>query len=457
MDDAPLGKALLYFITMHVLKARLSDYSLLVHSPGLNRGSRYQYTLFLMFFLVGSMTTTGAIAAGFALQNQNGAGTGYAYAGAAAVAQDASTIYFNPAGMTYLAPGHHISGAGSLLARSLKFKDGGSDPLLVYPLGDNGGQGGGWAVVPAVYWSMAITPAIRVGLGISPTFGNATEWSNTFVGRYQGVHSEISTINANPSIAWRVNDMISLGAGLNVVRFDADLRSMTPVTSMLPARVDAQTRVKGDDIGFGYNLGAMFQLTPATRIGLTYRSTIDLKVKGNAEIPGNKIPAFVSVELPNTVSAAVSHMVNDRLQLLGDFTWMGWSNIPALSVQSRATESVLSLEPLGFKDTYRVGVGTQYQYSDTLRLRAGFAWDQSPTQKAADRTVRLPDSDRFWLAMGVNQKIGKKTSIDLGYAHIFFDKAEIDRPTNNNPALQIVRGSFNTSVHILSVQLNHQF
>ena len=106
-------------------------------------------------------------------------------------------------------------------------------------------------------------------------------------------------------------------------------------------------------------------------------------------MPGNKIPAFVSVELPNTMSAAVSQMVNDRLQLLGDFTWMGWSNIQALSVRSDVTGSVLSHEPLGFKDTYRVGVGTQYQYSDTLRLRAGVAWDQSPTRKSTDRTVRL--------------------------------------------------------------------
>jgi long-chain fatty acid transport protein len=443
---------------MYVLNTHLNHYLSFMHGPRLNLRFCYRYTLFPIFLMMSGISITGsAVAAGFALQNQNGAGTGHAYAGAAAVAQDASTIYFNPAGMTYLAPGHHVSGAISLLARSLKFKDAGSDPLLIYPLGDNGGQGGGWAPIPAVYWSVAVTPAIRAGLGISPTFGNSTEWSNTFVGRYQGVFSEITTINANPSIAWRVNDMISLGAGFNVVRFEADLRGMTPVTSLLPARVDAQTRVKGDDIGFGYNLGAMLQVTPATRIGLTYRSTIDLKVKGNAEVPGNKIPAFVSVELPNTMSAAVSHMVNDRLQLLGDFTWMGWSNIQALSVRSDVTGSVLSHEPLGFKDTYRVGAGTQYQYSDTLRLRAGVAWDQSPTRKSTDRTVRLPDSDRVWLALGLNQKIGKKTSIDLGYAHVFFDKAEINRPTNENPALQIVRGSFNTSVHILSVQLNHQF
>lgn len=398
-----------------------------------------------------------AVAAGFALQNQNGAGTGYAYAGAAAVAQDASTIYFNPAGMTYLAPRHHVSGALSLLVRSLRFRDAGSGALLAYPLGDSGGQAGGLSAVPAVYWTMPITSALRLGLGVSPTFGNSTGWSDTFVGRYQGVFSEISAINFNPSIAWRMNDVISLGAGFNVVRFEADLHGMLPVTALLPTLVDARSKTTGNDTGFGYNLGAMFQFTSATRIGLTYRSAVDLKVDGHLTMPGNTIPASVSVELPNTASIAVSHMVNDRLQLLGDLTWTVWSTIPALVVNSRASGSALSNEKLGLKDSYRAGLGAQYQYSDKLRLQAGAAYDQSPTRNAADRTVRLPDSDRIWLALGFNQKINEKTSIDAGYAYVFLDKAEINRATNNNPLLQVVRGSFNASVHIISVQLNHRF
>ncbi len=142
---------------------------------------------------------------------------------------------------------------------------------------------------------------------------------------------------------------------------------------------------------------------------------------------------------------------------LGDLTWTGWSSIPALVANSRTSGSVLSNERLGLKDSYRAGLGAQYQYSDRLRLRAGIAYDQSPTRNATDRTVRLPDSDRIWLALGFNQKINEQTSIDVGYAHVFFDKAEIDRATNNNPLLQVVRGSFNTSVHIISVQLNHRF
>ena len=399
----------------------------------------------------------GAVAAGFALQNQNGAGNGYAYAGAAAVAQDASTIYFNPAGMTYLAPGHHVSGGGNLLIRSLRFNDTGSGTFLSYPLGDNGGQAGGLSLVPAVYWSMSLGSAFRVGLGVSPTFGNATEWSRTFIGRYQGVHSEITTINFNPSIAWKLHEDVSLGVGFNVVRFEADLRNITPVTSLLPAPVEVQTKLKGDDVGFGYNLGVMFRLSPSTRMGLTYRSTVDLKVDGRLSAPGAVIPASVAAELPNSASLAISHMMTDRLRLLADLTWTGWSNLPAIVAKSSASGAVLANERLGFEDSFRVGLGAQYQYTDRLRLHTGFAYDQSPTRNAMDRTVRLPDSDRFWLAVGLNQKLGERTSIDVGYAHVFFEGAEINRPSFPNPSLQVVRGSFDTNVHIISLQLNHHF
>lgn len=408
--------------------------------------------------LAGSMAAAGsAFAQGFALQNQNGAGTGYAYAGAAAVAEDASTIYFNPAGMTYLPNGHHVSVALTLLDRSLKFHDNGSDRFLSYPLGDNGGQAGGQALAPAGYWTMSVTPELRVGLGVSPTFGSATEWNDTFIGRYQGVSSEIKAINANPSIAWRANDVFSLGLGLNIVKFEADLRGMVPV--LLPATVDAKTKLTGSDTGYGYNLGAMLQLSPATRLGLTYRSKIDLQVKGHLEIetPSQNIPAEVSIELPDNASLAVSHMINERLQLLGDLTWTGWSSIPALVVKSQDSGAVKLNENLGFKDSYRLGLGVQYKYSDTLRLRTGIAYDQSAVHNAADRIVRLPDSNRTWLAFGFNHQFNKQTSVDAGYAHLFFDKATISR-ANSNPLLtQVIRGSFDASVNIFSVQLNHHY
>ena len=414
-----------------------------------------------LLLLATAIVPGSALAQGFALQNQNGAGTGNAYAGAAAAAEDASTVYFNPAGMAYLPSGQHLSGALTFLDRSLTFSDKGSDRLMVgpfaYPLGDNGGQAGGLALIPAAYWTMSLASGLHVGLGISPTFGNATEWSDTFVGRYQGVYSKITAINANPSIAWRANDVVSLGLGLSIVRFEADLRGMVPVAPLLPATADAKTRMSGSDTGYGYNLGAMFQLTPATRLGLTYRSKVDLQVEGHLEVPGMNLPAEVAIDLPDSASLALSHMTNDRLQLLGDFTWMGWSSIPAMVVKSPSSGAVLSNEPLNFKDSYRVGVGGQYKYDDTLRLRAGIAYDRSTVRNVADRTVRPPDASRTWLSIGLNHQFNKQTSIDVGYSHLFFDKASTDR-ANSNPSLsQVVRGSFDTAADILSVQLNHHY
>ncbi|MBP6195472.1 MAG: outer membrane protein transport protein, partial [Methyloversatilis sp.] len=110
----------------------------------------------LLAGLIGALLSGQAMAAGFAVQNQNGAGTGVAFAGAAAMAEDASTIYFNPAGMTYLPPGHSISAAGTLLNRSLRFDDRGSNALGPFPLGDDGGQGGGMSLIPAAYYSYAV-------------------------------------------------------------------------------------------------------------------------------------------------------------------------------------------------------------------------------------------------------------------------------------------------------------
>ncbi|HET7060665.1 MAG TPA: outer membrane protein transport protein [Nitrosospira sp.] len=407
----------------------------------------------LIFFVIGIFMVNTADASGFALTEQNGAGAGYAYAGAAAVPQDASTVFFNPAGMTYLRPGHHVAGAASILMTSLRFKDTGSIAFPAGPLGDNGGQAGGVFVVPAGYWSMSINPSLRLGLGVSPTFGDITDWSKSFIGRYQGTSSQIITVNTNPSIAWRMNDVISLGAGLNIVRFDANLRGMAPV----PTPIDPGTTVTGGGFGVGYNLGAMFQVLPQTRVGITYRSTITLDLDGHFEGLGRKIPTSAPIKLPDTISVAISHIFTDRLHFLADFTWTGWSSIPALTVQSRINGATLINEGLGFKDSFRVGFGTQYQYNDRLRLKAGVAYDQSPIRNAMDRTVRLPDSDRTMLAVGFNQKIGQRTSVDVGYIHVFFDKAQIDRPTSNPLSLPLVRGSFSNSADIVSVQLNHQF
>ena len=418
-------------------------------------------SLALLAGLGGAMLSGQATAAGFAVQNQNGAGTGFAFAGAAAMAEDASTIYFNPAGMTHLPLGHSISAAGTLLSRSLRFDDRGSNALGPFPLGDDGGQGGGMSLIPAAYYSYAVNERFRVGVGVSATFGNKTDYSTTFVGRFQGNYVDLKALNINPSFAWRVNDQLSIGAGVSFVKLEGDIQQGIPVSPLLP---NARNRLEADDTAMGFNVGLMYQVTPAMRVGMTYRSKIDLRLKGTATAtdagPATGVtPAFAKIELPDTFSVAVHQQLNERWEMMGDYTWTGWSTFKSLDVRDESTGARLSNPNYDFRDSWRIGFGAGYKYTEALKLRFGVAFDKTPVPDADSRTLTLPDSDRWWLAFGVRYALTPKSSLDVGYAHIFFDREAIERRTvvGTTPTGQIIRGKFDTSADLLSVQYNHSF
>jgi long-chain fatty acid transport protein len=411
--------------------------------------------------LIGMVFAAQANAAGFAVQNQNGAGTGTAFAGSAAMAEDASTIYFNPAGMTYLPMGHSISVAGTLLQRSLKFDDRGSNALGPFPLGDEGGQGGGMSLIPAAYYSYAINERFRVGLGVSATFGNKTDYNTTFIGRFQGNYVDLKALNVNPSVAWRVNDQLSVGAGISFVKLEGDIQQQLPVSPFLP---NARNRLEADDNAIGFNLGAMYQVTPQMRVGLSYRSKIDFRLKGHATATEagpltGETPAYAKIELPDTFSVAVHQQLTERWEMMGDYTWTGWSSFKSLDVRNGTTGARLSNPEYDFRDSWRIGFGGAYKYTEALKLRFGLAFDKSPVHDDSSRTLTLPDSDRYWVAIGARYAFTPTASVDIGYAHIFFDREGIDRRTivGTTPTGQIVRGKFDTSADLLSVQYNQSF
>ncbi|MDD2885814.1 MAG: outer membrane protein transport protein [Dechloromonas sp.] len=411
-----------------------------------------------------------AAAAGFQLQNQNAAGTSVAYAGAAAVAEDASTIFFNPAGMTYLPQGHSVSLAGTVIDRSVKFSNTGTTPMPVinpltnlptgafHPIGDNGGDGGGVSLVPAGYYSYSISPAWRVGLGVSVTYGSETEYDPNFAGRFSGRYTSIHQINLNPSVAYRVNDQVSIGGGLNFAKSDIEFRQSTPFVGA-PLGV-----LKGDDTAWGYNLGAMFQLSPQTRLGLAYRSKMKFDLEGSQQVgaPLNINRTITAqLETPDNLSLALSHKVNEQLELLADATWTGWSSVNAL-VPLVASSGAPASAPLryNFHDSWRFGLGAKYQLNDRWNLRAGVAYDQTPVPDDASRTMTVPDSDRTWLAFGARWAMTKNTSLDFGYAHIFFKDSSTARAVMNTAetaTLQTVRGDFTTRADLFSLQVNHNF
>lgn len=413
-----------------------------------------------------------ALASGFQLQNQTGSGNGNAFAGAAATAEDAGTVMWNPAGMTYLPQGHNISAGGTLLHRVIDYSDTGSTAPVITGLGTtDGGNAGGLSLVPSAYWAYSVSPNLSVGLGISPTFGNKTEYDFDFVGRNAGYFAEIAQFNINPSVAWKVNEQLSLGAGINFAHNETHFKqglafNLTPFAGPDLSGTTNHLDIKGDDWAVGYNLGLMFQLTPATRVGLTYRSELEFNLEGKQKVslvPLNAAtaPQDIKAQLktPASASLAVSHQLNERLQVLADVTWTDWSVVDTIQLKNKDTGANLNALSYNFKDSWRVGLGANYQYNKEWKLRFGVAHDKAPVKSAADRTMTLPDSDRTWLSFGAKYQFSPKTSLDFGYTHLFFASAKTERavPVGPLPSAQTIRGKWDNSVDILSAQLNYNF
>jgi long-chain fatty acid transport protein len=408
----------------------------------------------------------GAQAAGFALIEQNASGLGRAYAGSAAVADDASTIFFNPAGLTYL-QGAQVVVAASAIGLSAKFTDNGSSSipaaLPARPKGGNGGDAGDWAYVPNLYVAAPIGDRWRVGLGVNAPFGLKTEYDDDWMGRFQGIRSEIKTINVNPTVAYRVTDRFSLGAGVSWQRIEAELTNAV----VLGLNTEGRTKLEADDDAWGWNLGAMFDVSPDMRIGLTYRSAIRYTLAGDATtttlggtvVPAGTFPAQADIKLPDSATLSVFQRFNDKWDFMGDITYTHWSTIKEINVYSATTGALRDRLTLQFDDAWRVAFGAQYHHGDHWIFKGGLAWDQTPVQDAF-RTVRLPDNDRYWLALGAQYRFNQRVALDVGYAHLFLPDGSIDFTRSQLGAAGTssrVAGDYKSSVDILSAQLTVAF
>lgn len=379
----------------------------------------------------------GAGAAGFALIEQNASGLGNAFAGQAASAQDASTVFFNPAGLLRI-EGDQVAAAGHLIQTSAEFKNEGS---TLGALG-SGGDAGGYAFLPNFYYAGDLRPGLKWGIGVNAPFGLKTEYGTPWAGQTQGVSSHIKTINVNPSLAWLYNDKVSVGVGINYQKAEVSLSSSAtaPAVNVL--------KMKGDDDAWGYNLGVLVKLDNNTRLGLAYRSQLKYHLTGQAKGPIN---GAISANLTTPASASFSlfNHINDRWDVMADVTWTGWSSFDKLALNGVINTTV----PEDWNDTLRFGVGANYHQSDKWLWRVGMAYDQNGVPDEARRTVRLPDSDRIWLALGGQYKMSSKGWIDFGYAHLFMNDTSIDHV--EGPIR--VKGKYQGYVNIVSAQYTHTF
>jgi long-chain fatty acid transport protein len=408
-----------------------------------------------------------AAAAGFALLEQNASGLGNAYAGTGAIAEDASTIFFNPAGMTLL-PGAQVVIAGSAINLSSDFSGTGSDTIPAVNVGTGqGGDAGGWSGVPALYVSSPIGERLAVGVGFSVPFGLTTEYDDDWLGRFQGINSELMTLNVNPSIAYKLSPTVSIGAGINWQRVDAELTN----ASFIGGPQEGRTKLEADDDAWGWNIGALFQLGPDMRVGVSYRSAISYSLEGDvtttnavtgANVAAGTFSAKADAKLPDNILLSVTQMYGDKWQLLGDVQYTNWSTVDEIDVVDRGTGAVRDRLILDFDDSWRIALGVNYFLNERWTIKGGVAWDQSPVNDD-NRTVRLPDNDRYWVSLGAKYKFARAAVIDIGYSHLFVQDSDINftRPLAPSGALSAfsstISGEYEGSVDILGVQLTWTF
>jgi len=453
--------------------------------------------------LVFTLGAQQAFAAAFALQEQSVSGLGNAYAGGAAAAEDASTVWSNPAGMSRFTT-IQLAASVSGIFPSAKFNNNGSVAAFNQPLGNDGGQAGQAAALPAMYLVVPINRDFSFGLGVGVPFGLETKWDDGLMGRYHGLRSKVETMNVNPAVSWRINDQFSVGVGVDYQQIKATFTSnanysaalaqaaqtaaaggLIPGAAVAPfigatGGLDSNVSVKGDDYAWGWNLGFLWNITPSTRVGGHYRSSIKYNVDGNVDFTNPALPTLPptlapigaalapavnavlasggvtsDIELPSIANLSIYSRLNPSWEVMADLQFTDWSTIQYLTF-TRTTGTVLSSTPELFRDTWRASVGASYFMGDQWKFRGGFAFDQSPVRDA-ERTPRLPDSDRYWLSAGAQYAWSKQMKFDVGVTYIFTSNASSDNNAGSTAQYGLLKGDYDANVFILGGQVSYSF
>jgi long-chain fatty acid transport protein len=368
--------------------------------------------------------------------------------------------------------GHQVSGATSVVIPSAAFSGTGMTARREPISGGNGGDAGSAQLVPAAYGFYDASPDLKFGLALTAPFGLTSQYDAGWIGRYQAIKSAIETINLNPNAAYRLADWLAIGGGpaiqyahaefTNAINSSAVARLANP---LLPAGFvlpDGFARITGDSWSAGYTLGALAELTPETRIGASYRSQLSHRLEGNAtfNVPAalaansrfQNTPAIADLKTPDIVSLAASHRVSPELTLLAGAQWTNWSVVKTLSVV-RPNGSALIEQPEQWHGTWFGSIGATYRPDPDWAFRGGIAIDPTPVPNEF-RTARLPDADRYWLALGLGYRRTADLRFDIAYIHIFSGTVPIGEISQTG---DVLAGRYADHIDIVSLSATLRF
>ena len=411
-----------------------------------------------------TLCPTTSHAAGFFIQEQSVSGLGSAFAGETAVARDASTIFFNPAALTQLKQREVQFGTHFLLPTSKLTNAGSTATVAGVPsaiAGTDTNNPYKLSPVPNFYAAMPfMNNDLWIGYGLSAPFGLANNYDQTVFSRYDSTKTHLKAINHSLVAAYKANDMISIGGGLDIQQAKAKLNRNALVTRVGPVLVDAETSLKGDDISVGWNAGVLIKPREDINIGLHYRSAIDHTLKGDVRtgtpFGATSVAGTADLNLPDIASLGVAWDVTPAWKLMAGTTWFGWSNFEEIRVKRAGQPDDVTTQ--GYKNTLAFNAGGEYKYSDDWTLRAGVQYDPTPTVDEF-RSSRTPDGDRTWVSIGGTHQINKNLSLDLAATQIFISDETINvtragalpaRSTN-------IRAETEGSVSIVGVALKYRF
>lgn len=411
-------------------------------------------------FLALATAASHSVAGGFAINEQSISSMGTAFAGRSSSADDASTVFGNPAGMARIKREQVSGGLALIYAKTDIDNASGSFP------GSNDGDMVPFIGAPMGYYVKPLNDNWSFGLGMYVPFGLVTDYERNFQGRYYGDRSEVRVITLQPTLSYRFNEQLSVGFGPTINRIDGELTSYAP-NQVTPGRNDGQVKIKGNDTALGFNLGILFEINEQSRIGMTYHSMVDYTLKGDTKIEGSGFGQFSGSEFdttlvlktPESVDFSITHELNADWTLYAGSTWTHWSRLEEIRAINKGVPAPLNpslgniVEEQNWHDTWSHAVGAAYKLNRQWTLRAGFAVDQSPTNNT-NRSPRIPTGDRKVFSLGTAWSPNDDVTIDVAYSYLMEEDTQINHTSASKGNY---RSTYKNSAHGLGTQVTYRF
>jgi long-chain fatty acid transport protein len=410
--------------------------------------SRY----FLAGILIALLTASSAHAGGLYLYELGTPDVGTAAAGWSARAQDATTVFTNPAGMTRLEKSELLVGVQPIYLHA-EFS-----PDANTTTSGSDGDANTWLPAGGLYYVHNLMPKLKIGVSAVGYFGLGLEYENDWVGRYYVQEIKLQALGIQPALAYRVTDWLSLGAG--VVALYGVLDEKVAVNNIGPNQPDGKLKIEDSDWTYQANLGVLVEPRKGTRFGLTYLSEGDLKFKDEPDFsnlgPGlEAILRAIDFTMPQALMLSAYHELDERWAIMGNLGWQDWSEFGKVGVAVTSEDASSLTVDRNYKDTWHVAVGAQYRVAAPWLLSAGGAYDSSMVDDE-DRTPDLPLGEMWRFGLGARYDWSKDLALGMGYTFLW--SGDLDMDVNRGPLAGRVSGTYEkTSMSFINFYLNWKF